>query len=384
MVRVVKTNMDGTKAQSTAPLLNEENRFKLAVFGLNVSGGCAMTSAEGTIQVNWPETHRLAKAADQAGLDAIVPVARWKGPGGATNFNDRSFETFTWAAAVAAVTERIQILATVHVPTAHPVRIAKEAATVDHISGGRFALNIVAGWNDPEFKMFGVTQRPHDERYSVAAEWATIIRRLWSEDTFDFDGAYFNGVGLHSSPKPIQTPGPLVMSAGASPAGQAFAAEHAEISFIQARDLESHRPMAEAVRKHARDEFGRQISVMGMGYVACADTEREAKRFVEYYVDELGDWEGVAKMLGSAGDVQLIKDGGMKQMARSMIAGYTALPLVGTPEQIVDKLLAMKDVGLDGCTLSWVNYEQGIAQYREQILPLLVQAGLRTDVNRRT
>lgn len=87
---------DQTKASTDAPLLNSENAFKLAVFGANVSGGCAVTSAEGTIAVDWSETKRIAQAADAAGLDAMVPVARWKGPGGAVNFNDRSFETFTW------------------------------------------------------------------------------------------------------------------------------------------------------------------------------------------------------------------------------------------------------------------------------------------------
>lgn len=364
-------------------MLNGENPFKLAVFGTNVSHGCAMTTVDGTIKVNWAESRRIARAADAAGFDALVPVARWKGAGGLTNFNDRSFETFTWAAAVAAVTERIQPMATIHVPTAHPVRIAKEATTVDHISGGRFALNIVAGWNTPEFDMFGIEGISHDERYAVANEWAEVVRRLWTEDTFDFDGKYFHGTNLHSAPHPIQAPGPLVMSAGASGAGQDFAAANAEINFIQGRDLESHTRMADNVREVARARYGREISVMGMGYVVCADTEKEAWRIRDHYVKEKGDWECAAAMTNTAATskVQIAEDA--RALIESLIAGYTALPLVGTPEQIVGGMLSMSRAGLDGCTLSWVNYEEGIAQYAEQIHPLLVEAGLRAPVDAR-
>lgn len=371
---------DRTKASTDAPLLNSENAFKLAVFGANVSGGCAVTSAEGTIAVDWSETKRIAQAADAAGLDAMVPVARWKGPGGAVNFNDRSFETFTWAAAVAAVTERLQVLATIHVPTAHPLRIAKEIATVDHISGGRFGLNIVAGWNEPEFAMFGVPQLPHDERYAVAAEWVSVIKRLWNEDIFDYEGKYFCGKGVHCSPRPVQSPGPLIMSAGASGAGLAFAAEHANINFIMAEDIAAHAAKADMARRTARDEYNREIAVMGMGYVVCADTEKDAEAYFDYYVNQKGDWEGAAKMMGVAATNVEAMDMSTKSALTSMVAGYAAQPLVGTPEQIADGILQMSRAGLNGCTLSWVNYEEGIAQYREQILPLLIQAGLRSEI----
>lgn len=371
---------DQSRDRGSAPLLNDENAFKLAVFGTNVSHGCSMTTVDGTIKVDWAESRRIALAADAAGIDALVPVARWKGAGGLTNFNDRSFETFTWAAAVAAVTDRIQPMATIHVPTAHPIRVAKEAATVDHISGGRFALNIVAGWNGPEFDMFGIESLPHDERYAVASEWAEVVHRLWAEDTFDFDGKYFHGTAMHSSPRPVQAPGPLIMSAGASPAGQAFAASVAEINFIQGVDLEAHRRMAAHVRETARAHHGREISVMGMGYVVCAETEKEAWRIRDHYVKDKGDWECAAAMTNTAAtsQVQIAEDA--RAMVESMIAGYTALPLVGTPEQIVDGMLAMSRAGLDGCTLSWVNYEEGIAQYAEQLHPLLVEAGLRAPL----
>lgn len=361
------------------PLLNEENRFKLGVFGANVSKGCTMTSAEGTLEVSWPESLQIAQAADSAGLDALVPVARWKGFGGATNFNDRSFETFTWAAALAAVTDRIGVMATIHVPTAHPIRIAKEAATVDHVSGGRLGLNIVAGWNQMEFDMFGIEEAPHDDRYDVADEWIDFATRLWTEDTFDFDGRWFRGKGAHSSPQPLQTPRPLIMSAGASGRGGEFAASHADVNFIMAPDVPGHRAKGDAVRALAA-ERGRPLKVMGMAYVVCADTEKEARRYFDYYVHEQGDWDGAIAATGHAQGRNQSMDFRNDQALINVIAGYAGQPLIGTPEQIVEGMLEMEAAGLDGMTLSWVNYAEGIAQYEAEILPLLIEAGLRSPV----
>ena len=116
--------------------------------------------------------------ADAAGIEALLSVDRWKGYGGETNFNNRTYESLTWAAGIAAKTRYSSVFATVHAPHIHPVAVAKMAATIDHISNGRFALNVVAGWFKNEFDMFGADLRAHDDRYAYAAEWIEVIRRL--------------------------------------------------------------------------------------------------------------------------------------------------------------------------------------------------------------
>lgn len=360
------------------PLRNDEHRFKLAVFGINVSGGCTMTSAPGTLTVSWPETRKVALAAERAGLDALIPVARWKGMGGAVNFNHRSWEPFTLASALAAITERIALFSTCHVPTVHPVRLAKESATVDQISGGRFCLNIVAGWNEREIAMFGAPQKPHDERYDVADDWITLTKRLWTEaDEFDHHGPYFSSPGAYSEPKPLQEPHPLIMSAGNSPRGLAFAAEHADLNFVVAPDLSTAGANARAVREKAA-EHGRTIRVFGQGYVVCRSTEAEAKAARDRYVQELGDWEGVRNLLDVLiPNSQSALGDEWEAMAANMIAGYGALPLVGTPDQVVDGMQAFNDAGLDGMTLSWLDYPAGIEQFHQELRPRLVEAGLR-------
>src|SRR5579859_6675706 len=136
--------------------MHGKNRFKLGVFAANADGGLTLTTAPERWQARWPDIVRVAQIADRAGLEFFLPIARWKGFGGVTNSREWSFETFTHAAALSGVTERIALFATVHVPMVHPVFAAKALATIDHASGGRAGLNIVCGWSPQEFDLFGL------------------------------------------------------------------------------------------------------------------------------------------------------------------------------------------------------------------------------------
>jgi alkanesulfonate monooxygenase SsuD/methylene tetrahydromethanopterin reductase-like flavin-dependent oxidoreductase (luciferase family) len=364
---------------STNPILTSRNKLKLAVFGLNVSGGCSMTDSPEVLKVTWDESVKLAQLAESAGIEAIIPVARWKGMGGNTNFNHRNFETFTWAAGLSAVTSRISVFATFHVPTVHPVRAAKEVATIDHISRGRFGLNIVAGWNAKEINMFGVEQREHDVRYDVADDWITLCKKLWTmTGEFDHDGPYFPSPAAYSEPKPVQRPHPTLMSAGNSARGQLFAAKHADLNFVVAKDIAEAGQIAATGKRIAVEQFGRRMQVFGQAYVVCRDTEKEARDYVNEYVRVKGDWPGVRNLLDVlVPNSKSALGAGWEPLAANLIAGYGAIPLVGTAEQIVDSMLAFSEAGIDGITLSWVNYEAGLTQFKEKLLPMMRQAGLR-------
>src|SRR5260370_42656976 len=109
---------------------------------------------------------------DGAGSGFFLPIARWKGFGGEVNSRERSFETLTYAAALAGFTQRIALFSTVHVPMVHPVFAAKALTTVDHASGGRAGLNIVCGWSPPEFSLFGLPTI--EDRYAQGLECAEI------------------------------------------------------------------------------------------------------------------------------------------------------------------------------------------------------------------
>ena len=266
--------------EASNPLFGKA-RLKLGTFCTNLSGGCTMSSIDGLLQADWPSTVELAKMAEEMGFEALVPVGRWKGFGGATDFNAAGFECYTWAAAIGALTQRAAVFATSHVPTVHPVMAAKQAATIDHVSNGRFTLNVVTGWFEPEIAMFGAPLMDHDRRYDAAAEWLDIIKRLWTaEEEFDFDGAFYHVKRARLRPLPIQKPYPAVMSAGASPRGRHFAARYADIAFtnLEAHDLESMRARVDSFRRLAREEYGREIQVWTNSYIFQGETEADAKR----------------------------------------------------------------------------------------------------------
>jgi alkanesulfonate monooxygenase SsuD/methylene tetrahydromethanopterin reductase-like flavin-dependent oxidoreductase (luciferase family) len=360
--------------------LYSDNRVKLGVMAFNCSHGSTVTNVDEAWAMTWEDNMELARMADRAGLEALLPVGRWKGYGGESNFNNRTFESLTWAAAVAAITDYSTIFATVHAPVIHPVAAAKMAATIDHVSGGRFALNLVAGWFQDEFDMFGVNLAPHDERYDYAAEWLTLVKRLWAEDeAFDFDGKYFQGKGLWSQPKPLQSPRPPIMNAGSSETGHAFSARHADMNFamLRQKDDDSDGRQIAHLKQLAAD-LGRSSQCWIHVYVVCRETEKEARDYLHRYVVEQGDDAAVGNMIRIFGAQSASLSGDVLEAFKFHFkAGFGGYPLVGTPEQIVDGMARLSAMGVDGMLISWVDYLAECRQWIDQVMPLMEQAGLR-------
>jgi len=360
------------------PLFNN-NRMKLGVMAFNCSRGSTVTTDGDAWEMTWPDNVRLAQMADAAGFEALLPVGRWKGYGGETNFNHRTFESFTWASGISALTEQIAVLATVHAPLVHPVTAAKQAATIDHISHGRFVMNIVVGWNKPEIEMFGVDWREHDQRYDYAAEWIGLIKRLWTEtEEFDHDGAFFKGRGLWSEPKPLQSPVPL-MNAGSSEVGQAFSARHCDMNFVMLRQKSEDEDSAQITHlKRMAIENGRQSQCWIHAYVVCRETEAEARAILDRYVNQHGDWATAAHMVKMFGiESRTLEPAVLEAFKFHFIAGHGGYPLVGTPEQVVTRMQRLSDMGVDGILISWLDYLPECQHWIEGVLPLMEQAGLR-------
>jgi FMNH2-dependent dimethyl sulfone monooxygenase len=366
--------------ETSNPLFNDR-KLKLGTFCSNLSGGATMSSVDGVLKAHWPSTAAISMMADEMQLEAVVPVGRWKGFGGSTNFNGEGFECFTWAAAMAALTKNPAVFATSHVPTMHPVMAAKQAGTIDHISGGRFVLNVVTGWYRPEIEMFGAPLLEHDTRYDMAAEWIEIIKRLWtSEDEFDFDGKFYNVKGAIMAPKPLQKPHPAIMAAGVSPKGRQFAAHHADVNFVnlEAHDLDSMRARVETSRKTAWDECKREIQVWTNAYIFQGDTEADARAFYKECVFEKGDWVGVENLVNTMGiNSQSIPAPILQTLKEHFIAGWVGYPLIGTKEQVVDGLSILERAGFDGIVLTWPRYVEDMKRFQVETFPLLQQAGLR-------
>lgn len=382
---------DHTVARAGSRVLSGPNKLKLGLFGTNLSGGAGgVTLAEGPLTAaDFDEVRRVALAADRAGIETMVPIARWKGfgenrPEGSA-FWTRSFETMTWAGALLEATERLTIFSTCHVLLIHPIFAAKMGTTLDHISSGRWGLNVVAGWTGPEFTMYGLELPEHVKRYRYADEWMTIVERLWTEEEhFDHDGEFFKVVDGESLPKPVQDPYPLVMNAGSSGPGVEFAAKHANVIFINPQgDADSIRATVDGIKAEAKKD-GKDVGVWAVVHVVAGDTEKEARDYVHYYAQEMGDRIAAGRYADAltgadSSATKALADRHPKELIDLLMTGGGPRPVIGTDQQVVDNLKELSDTGLDGLAFSFVDFEAGIQRYEEKLLPLMKEAGLRVE-----
>src|SRR5216683_2989096 len=161
-------------------LLDGGNRLKLGLFGANCSSGRNVTKVPERWSGTWPDNLRLARMADEAGIDFMLPIGRWKGYGGETDYQGATLETITWACGLLQATKRLTVV----------------------------------GWNEDEFEMFGVKQREHAIRYGYAQEWIDVIKLIWSDrDNFDFDGQFIKLRAVRGNPKPYGGTRPVIMNA---------------------------------------------------------------------------------------------------------------------------------------------------------------------------
>jgi alkanesulfonate monooxygenase SsuD/methylene tetrahydromethanopterin reductase-like flavin-dependent oxidoreductase (luciferase family) len=224
-------------------------------------------------------------------------------------------------------------------------------------------------------EMFSAKQMPHDERYQYAAEWLHVIKKLWSENGFDFEGEHFRIRDGYLLPKPVQDPYPVLINAGSSPAGREFSAREVDFNFVSVDTLENGREMVRDVKRRA-SAYGRSIGTMTYGLVVAGDTEREARRRYDYIVEK-GDWEATNNIMRVLGVESGSFDAQIKRFAERFIAGWGGYPLVGTPQQIVDQMIALSEIGIEGIILSWLDYSEEIDYFGARVLPLMEQAGLR-------
>ena len=360
------------------PLLND-NSFKLCLFASNVTGGLTISTAPGVNNPTWDGNLRLAQIADRAGFEAIIPVCRWIGFGGESHFMEKTFETFTWAAGLAALTENIMVVATGHVPAIHPIVAAKQSVTVDHISNGRFGINLVAGWFKSEMEFFAAEMLEHDARYEQAAEWLALVKRLWCEEQkFDHAGRFYNTLGADAQPKPIQEPHPVVINAGISARGQRFAAEHADVGFIMGEDTPELSRNADALRKIAREEFARDIVVLADLVVACFPTDAEAQDYADLVADHGDKVAAKTNMAIMRAFSKVWTDEQYERFGRRFMQSYGCAQAVGSPQTIADQLIELSAAGVDGVAFSIMgHWEENLQLFADEVVPRLEHAGLR-------
>jgi FMNH2-dependent dimethyl sulfone monooxygenase len=227
--------------------------------------------------------------------------------------------------------------------------------------------------------MFGRPFASHQERYELGAEFVGMVKELWtSPDPIDLSGRYFRGTGCVVRPKPIQRPYPLIVNAGQSREGIAFATRHCDVIFVQggqgadSSDVSAVEAVVRTVRSAAA-EAGRRIKVILPVVLICRDTEQEALRLREEILEH-GDYEAAGNLLAA---LTTGSESWPRQTLEPVVLGIGGFKFFGTPEQAADLLLRLSAAGVDGVQLEFWRYYEEIGYFGERVLPLLEQAGLR-------
>ncbi|NNL84510.1 MAG: LLM class flavin-dependent oxidoreductase [Myxococcales bacterium] len=317
---------------------------------------------------------RIAIEAEKAGFDFIFPVSRWMGFGGECDYMGDSLETMTWAAGLLEATSTLQVYSTVHVPVFNPVVAAKMGATLDHLSGGRWGINIVSGWNKPEFDMMGIDMLPHEDRYRRTADFIRCLKGLWTEPpgTFNFESPNYTIRGGTVRPQPQRKPHPPIVNAGQSEAARDTVTSHCDWCFICPMTWEAAEEITIDVKARARKK-GRDVKVVCAAMCLWDDdpswAERERERLIagadrvatKNWFDTLGVESG---SFGDHTYEHFAFTGG-------------ALPIMGTRSDVVDGFAKLSAMGVDGILMTFLRYEQDTARTGTELIPLLREAGLR-------
>ncbi|MBN9332622.1 LLM class flavin-dependent oxidoreductase [Devosia sp.] len=349
------------------------------------AGGWSPSTLERTTDWSFEYNKRLTLTAEALGFDLVFALSQWLPKGGHSEvFNGEALDSFIAMAALAGVTERIALIATVHVLYGpwHPLHMAKFGATLDHITGGRWGLNIVTGHRAVEHEMFGYdAQIEHDLRYELAAEFIETVTKLWhSEENFSYAGkSSWRLKDAFVTPRP-NFGRPILINATGSDAGIDFASRYSDIVFITnptGADMQSARealPAHTARIKQAARDRGREVKLLINPMVVARDTEKEAWAQADAIVAH-------ADPTNSGGFGKYKTDSHAWRGRAGKVDPYGVvggnIRVVGTPEQVVDDFATLKAAGIDGLQISFFDFEPDLAYFGERILPLMKQAGLR-------
>jgi dimethylsulfone monooxygenase len=361
------------------------NPLKLGLFGANCSSGRTYATIPDPWVASWENNLRLAQLGDEIGFEAMIPIARWRGYKGDAHINSSSFESITWACGLLAATRRINVFCTVHISLLHPVIAAKQMATADHIGQGRLVLNLVCGAIEDEFQMFGVTMLEHEDRYDQGEEWWSIVKRLWAGNGgFDHDGTYFHLRDVQGAPGPYGGQTPLVMNAGVSPSGRAFAIRHSDLHFDGVKWPEASTERIAETRRLAR-EGGREVQVWTPVGIVCRPTRKEADEYMQYLVERadrgaIGNVIDIlAKDTGARTDPESVARRNGEGLIERQVLARGAYCAVGDPDSVADELARLHAVGFDGLALNFVDYLKELPYIAQEVLPRLERKGLRAS-----
>ncbi|WP_375427374.1 LLM class flavin-dependent oxidoreductase [uncultured Sphingomonas sp.] len=331
-------------------------------YWMPVFGGWLRNVPDEGMEASWDYAKRLAQASERWGysLSLIAEL----------NLNDikgveqPALDAWSTAAALAAVTDSLELMVAVRPNFHHPALFAKAAANIDRIAGGRLALNVVSSWWADEAKQYGLQFDQHDDRYARTSEWLKVVEGLWTEDRFSFDGDFYKLEDAICSPKPAGRP--VVYAGGESDKAKAMIAAQCDAYVMHGDPAEAIAPkIADMVARRAA--LGKAPMKYGMAaYAIVRDTEAEAKRELERITTVAELPAGYANFDQWLSGTQLERE--LKLQEYSVSNRGLRPNLVGTPEQLRERIEEYEATGLDLLLLQMSPQAEEMERFATQVM----------------
>jgi FMNH2-dependent dimethyl sulfone monooxygenase len=333
-------------------------------YWLPVFGGWLRNVPDEAMDASWDYVSRLARRSEEIGYDLTL-IAE-------LNLNDikgveaPALDAWSTAAALAAVTRRLELMVAVR-PTFHlPALLAKQAANIDHISNGRLSLNVVSSWWADEARKFGVHFEQHDDRYARTSEWLDIVDALWKRDHVSYEGNYYKVEDSIVQPKPLSRPRPVIYAGGESEAAKNLIASKCD-AYVMHGDPPERVQAKISDLSARRERFGLGRMKFGVAaYAIVRDSEREAQVELKRITDVKQSAAGYGNYQQWLANTQLEQRVSLEDYSvsnRGLRSG-----LVGTPEQVAERVAEFEDAGVGLLLLQFSPQYEEMERFAAQVI----------------
>ncbi len=340
-------------------------------YWLPVFGGWLRNVPDEGMEATWADVKRLAQRSEEIGYDIALIAELFLND--IKGIHAPSLDAWSTAAALAAVTEKLELMVAVR-PTFHnPAILAKQAANIDRISNGRLALNVVSSWWADEARRYGIQFDEHDDRYARTEEWLRVLNGVWTEDSFSFKGKYYSVDETIAEPKPVRLPRPTIYAGGESEAAKRLITRDCDAYVTHGDPAERVAPKIADIQSR-RAEQGLEPMLYGMAaYAIVRDTEEEAQRELERITNVTPGSPGYGNYQDWISHTRLEQQVSLEDYSvsnRGLRAG-----LVGTAQQVAEKIIDLETVGVGLLLLQFSPQLEEMERFSETVMPLVKQAG---------
>ena len=339
-------------------------------YWLPVFGGWLRNVDNEQVEASWDYVRRLAQRSEQIGYDLTLIAELFLND--IKGIDAPSLDAWSTAAALAAVTSRLELMVAVR-PTFHnPAILAKQAANVDRISNGRLSLNVVSSWWKDEARRYGVRFDEHDDRYARTKEWLAVVDGIWQQPSFSFEGRYYRVDETVAEPKPVRWPRPTIYAGGESEAAKTLIAATCD-AYVMHGDPPDRIAARVADLRARRDALGLPPMQFGMAaYAIVRSDERKAKAELERITNVSAGSPGYRNYQDWIANTKLERRVSLEDYSvsnRGLRPGF-----VGTPEYVADRIRAYRDAGVDLLLLQCSPQLEEMERFAAEVIPIAGEA----------